>query len=39
MKEVRKVGYYVARYFVVDNVSPGVIVEFFFKFMRLPNPT
>jgi hypothetical protein len=27
VKEVRNVGYYIARYFVIDNVSPGVIVE------------
>jgi len=31
MKEDRKVGCYVAGYFVIDNVSPGVIVEFFFS--------
>jgi len=27
VKKVRNVGYYVARYFVIANASPGVIVE------------
>jgi len=37
MKGVWKVGYYVARYFIIGNVSPGVIVENMFKLMRLPS--